>query len=83
MTDKEIYQWALDRVKIHRDITWSLDNSAYIARFTTGETYEYKSREINSYEKEVKIFINGRLVNTSFYKWENFGWRLEKEEIAA
>lgn len=83
MTNVQIEKWAWDRVNAHRDYTWSLDNSAYIARLETGETYEYKSREINGYEKEIKIFINGKLENVSRYKWENFGWKLIKEDFAA
>ena len=84
MTNEQIAKWAEDRINLQRNYTWAADNRAYIARFETGETYEYKSEDFfGGNERETKIFINGKLENVSRYRWHNFGWKLIKEESAA
>ena len=85
MTLAEIEKWVWDRINLHRDYTWSLDNSGYIARLETGETYEYRETRPHQWsdEKTITIRINGKTENISRYISHNFGWKLVQEEYAA
>ena len=74
MSMEEIKSWVYDHMNVRNRLVYN-DNFGAKYQFENGDTYETRERENGLWEKTVKTFINGEMVNETVYRWHNFGWQ--------
>lgn len=74
MTEKQIFDWCMNRGGLKRVYTWFSDNH-YKITFSSGESYEYRKQEKGSSLFAVTIWIDGEMVQNALFRegWLNNG----------
>lgn len=74
MTIDEIYSWCMDHATMKSRLAYN-DDKGRLTVFENGDSYEYRERNYSFSEKTVDYIINGETVNTTVFRWCNFGWQ--------
>ena len=73
MTIDEIYSWCMERVTMKSRLVYN-DSFGRKTVFENGDSYECRERDNGFFEKTVEYIINGKTVNTTVFRWCDFGW---------
>ena len=75
MTLDQIRTWCEEHVLLRSREIYN-DERGHKREFENGDTYEYRTwHDDGLFTQTAQISINGEIVNTQKYRWENFGWQ--------